>query len=563
MLLTLAVMAGFAASPVELKVYKTNYNSAEFDWWYFGYGDYSRFAMFILDEQGNEIVMAVMSPEEADYCANLDGIELPVYKGEDERDDGAHHWISTYWVLNNLNGVAWGEDAIKQKYVYEVKGTDNKSHLALQPGKYKFRVWEFLYDSESGKGQKGDGYTECAFTINGTAVSELKAEVAADHKTATITWTEPKLPYGVHLYMSVQTGSDVAFDNYSQNISPKSPLTVSVMEGRTYSVTAQYVNGKKEPQGGQVKIYFTVGTNTYIPSGLNAKVVSEDYVEFSWSAATKADFYHVNVYQNGITYASYSTQEQKLTKKIPTGTYTWDVAAYEKDEELYYPLSEYVKGNEFTTQSAGLPEGTIEMNVWGMDAILFEEDLNANRFGWMVEFATGTKNGSGLPMPWFYIYADRELALSGFYSSALGNIAISTTKGEDTQMNMDGTQNGTVQATSAELKLEFEGFDTEAVMAGYNIPYYGGYFKMTLSNGDSYYGEFNGLYCLGYVGEEWMAGSPSTVISMLGEDGTVIPNQAIEDVQSDKVQSTKVLRDGQIYLMYEGQMYDVQGRRVK
>ena len=37
----------------------------------------------------------------------------------------------------------------------------------------------------------------------------------------------------------------------------------------------------------------------------------------------------------------------------------------------------------------------------------------------------------------------------------------------------------------------------------------------------------------------------------------------IDDVQGDKVQCTKVLRNGQIYLIYEGRMYDVQGNRIK
>jgi len=37
----------------------------------------------------------------------------------------------------------------------------------------------------------------------------------------------------------------------------------------------------------------------------------------------------------------------------------------------------------------------------------------------------------------------------------------------------------------------------------------------------------------------------------------------VEDVQSDNVQCTKVLRNGQIYLIYEGQMYDVQGKRIR
>ena len=39
--------------------------------------------------------------------------------------------------------------------------------------------------------------------------------------------------------------------------------------------------------------------------------------------------------------------------------------------------------------------------------------------------------------------------------------------------------------------------------------------------------------------------------------------EGIDEVPSDQVPSTKVIRDGQLYLMYEGRMYDVQGRKVK
>jgi uncharacterized repeat protein (TIGR02543 family) len=37
----------------------------------------------------------------------------------------------------------------------------------------------------------------------------------------------------------------------------------------------------------------------------------------------------------------------------------------------------------------------------------------------------------------------------------------------------------------------------------------------------------------------------------------------IDNVQRDNVQCTKVLRDGVIYIMYKGTMYNVQGQRVK
>ena len=38
--------------------------------------------------------------------------------------------------------------------------------------------------------------------------------------------------------------------------------------------------------------------------------------------------------------------------------------------------------------------------------------------------------------------------------------------------------------------------------------------------------------------------------------------QGIEDVQSDQVQSTKIIKDGQLYLMYKGTMYNVQGLKI-
>ena len=39
--------------------------------------------------------------------------------------------------------------------------------------------------------------------------------------------------------------------------------------------------------------------------------------------------------------------------------------------------------------------------------------------------------------------------------------------------------------------------------------------------------------------------------------------QGMEDIQSDKAQCAKVLRNGQLYIMHNGQMYDIQGRRLQ
>ena len=49
-----------------------------------------------------------------------------------------------------------------------------------------------------------------------------------------------------------------------------------------------------------------------------------------------------------------------------------------------------------------------------------------------------------------------------------------------------------------------------------------------------------------------------------GDGAKEDPDQeGINDVQSDKVQCTKVLRDGQLYIMYNGKMYNVQGKIVE
>ena len=67
----------------------------------------------------------------------------------------------------------------------------------------------------------------------------------------------------------------------------------------------------------------------------------------------------------------------------------------------------------------------------------------------------------------------------------------------------------------------------------------------------------------GYTFTGW-----SKPITNITADLTVIAQyekeeQGMDDVQSDKVQCTKVIRDGQLYLMYKGTMYNVQGVKVR
>ena len=54
--------------------------------------------------------------------------------------------------------------------------------------------------------------------------------------------------------------------------------------------------------------------------------------------------------------------------------------------------------------------------------------------------------------------------------------------------------------------------------------------------------------------------SASGSFKTLGETGTTTN---LDQIPSDQVQCTKALRDGQIYIMYKGTMYNVQGNRIK
>ena len=58
-------------------------------------------------------------------------------------------------------------------------------------------------------------------------------------------------------------------------------------------------------------------------------------------------------------------------------------------------------------------------------------------------------------------------------------------------------------------------------------------------------------------------GENSTInkVSLLTEDqgGTT----GLGEVQGDKVQSTKVIENGVLYIMYKGTMYDVRGQMIK
>jgi len=520
------------AVPVDLRLRKTTYNSAEFEWCYNGYYEEGGFVYSIWKKNGesvNRVVGAYLSFSENDYVTYLDNVAFKEY---DEYDCyvESHYYISTYWILNCLSGIAKGDDAVWAECVYEVEGSKD-SYYALRAGEYYLRIQELTYDG-GGNPAVNTNYAQLQFEIVDNVVSDLKAEVSADKKKATITWKEPLLPAGSHLRVSVESGAVVAFDNLNEKTTPEQPLVVNVEEGRTYCVSAQYVTSKNAPLGSLVKTYFTVGTNAYSISNPKAVVTQDDVVEFTWSASKAAAYYNVIVYQGGMKHAEYTATSQKLTKQIQTGTYTWAVAAFEKNTEdgMYYPLTEYVKGNEFTTKTPDLPEGTLELNVFALEAFYMSDYAANGYYPWLVSIATGSESTYGRPNPWIIIWSNKEYALSGKYSAAAGNVEISANVGEGSLMNYTGELSGASTATTASLTLDFDGFDMDYAPMGTYIPYYSGEFKMTCANGKSYYGRFDNLICGAYPYSELFS-THSTLISMWMEEGGQTPDPGQEGIE--------------------------------
>ena len=65
---------------------------------------------------------------------------------------------------------------------------------------------------------------------------------------------------------------------------------------------------------------------------------------------------------------------------------------------------------------------------------------------------------------------------------------------------------------------------------------------------------------------QWSSTNPDRTddltLSLTIGDGYEPIEQGCENIQSDKAQASKILRNGQLYLLYNGRIYDVQGRRI-
>jgi hypothetical protein len=69
----------------------------------------------------------------------------------------------------------------------------------------------------------------------------------------------------------------------------------------------------------------------------------------------------------------------------------------------------------------------------------------------------------------------------------------------------------------------------------------------------------------GYSGDKPVGGGDEVMPTppIIPSDPEAQAPNGVEDVQIDRVSSTKVIMNGQLYLMYEGRMYDVRGHEIK
>lgn len=542
-------------------IYGLTYCDASFTWYAF---NSSAFAIGLADGQGSLIAGIAATTEECDRFAHQDQ-QAGIFDGFSDDDDYEHHYYcSTKWILNvdeegMQRGDAWDGSVINV-------GTAISPILALRPGLYQIMVYD-LRQGESGY-ERGEVLASIPFTLVEKKVENLQATVAADKTTATLTWTDPEFGQGERLYIRVWSGETIAYDNLKTKTCPTSPLTVEVIEGKSYTAIVQVVDKDRNPMGQEVTTTFTVGTNNYEPTDVHAEVFGGDNVTFSWNATTAADRYVITLFWNGEFYATLTVSGTTKTTTMPKdGTWTWTVQAFNQGENgNYFEASNAIEGNSFTSQAADIPEDAVVMSVWGMDAgylDAYTSKFPEGKYGWMIMFATGEEGGTGMPLPTFLIWTDKEGAISGVYNVARGNIDL-----ESCYLNTNGTKAGCVMATDAEVRLQFVGYDDDkAAQGAYRYGYYTGQFRIVTEDGKTYVGKFMETFCNSY--NYSTAGSIRDHKGMWDEDPDyVAPElQAIDQptsASSLKGRANKILRDGQLYIVRpDGAIYNATGVRVK
>ena len=529
-----------------------NYCTAQISWYSYSA---SAFAIGLFDASSQQLIAGIVTTtEECDRFAYEDGVTFSEYEDPDN-----HYYCSTKWILNvdesgMQRGAAW------DNCVTNI-GTAQSPLLGLKPGSYQVQI--FVYDVINGS--MGGHIGTVPFELEQKVVTNLQAAVAADHTTATLTWTQPELTNGERLYVRVWAGETVAFDNYETTDIATSPLTVTVIEGKSYTAIVQVIDRKKNPLGEEMQTTFTVGTNNYEPTNVHAEVAGGDNVTFSWDVTTEADAYEIVLFCNGEYYTTLTVHgTSKMTTMPKDGTWSWTVQAFTIGSNgKYFPASNAIPGNDFISKAADIPEDAIVMNVWGMEAGYLDqyvEQFPAGKFGWMIMFATGEEGGTGMPMPSFLIYTNKECAISGVYNVTRGNIDL-----ESCYINTNGTEAGCIMATDAEVRLQFVAYDDDKAASGHRYGYYTGQYRLVGTDGNTYVGKFMEMFCNSY--NYSTAGSTfRDHKGMWDEDPDYIApeQQGFESLVTETNEAArKVLIDGHIYILRGDAVYNLNGTRVR
>ena len=530
-------------------IYGLSYCEAQFTW--YSYNN-SAFAIGLADAEGNLIAGILATTGECDRFAYQDGV------GFDEDDDYEnHYYCSTKWILNAdeegmQRGDGWNSSVINI-------GTATSPVLGLRPGTYQVMVYALVQNGESYS--RGELLATIPFTLVSKEVTNLAATVAEDKTSATLTWDAPEFGQGERLYVRVWSGEIVAYDNFDSKERPASPLTVSVIEGKSYNVTVQVVDKNNNPLGQEVSYSFTVGVNSYEPANPHAEVFGGDNVTFSWEAATQADRYVITLFWNGEFYSTLVVNGTSKTTTMPKdGTWTWTIQAFNQGSNgNYFEASNAVAGNEFVSKAADIPEDAIELDVIGFNAYYIEPGTRwyqEGKNGWVLQFGLGT---AGYSYAWFLAYTNTPLALSGMYNTARGNL-------DEESIAIFPTSGSEIIGTEADVRLQFDGYDEVEITSGYSVTqaFYTGSFRLVGTDGKTYVGRFMELMCSSGDFTNYASGNPSIHITLTDEDPDYIPYQSVENIVVPAEKAEKILHEGQLYIVRpDGAIYNATGIRVK
>ncbi len=500
-------------------IWALSYCEAQFTWYSY---DNSAFAIGLFDADAQALIAGItVTTGECDRFAYQDGI------GFSEDDDYEnHYYCSTKWILNVEEDAMQRGDSWS-KCVRNI-GTSTSPILGLNAGKYQVQVYA-LNQSESGY-SRGELLATIPFELVEKKVTNLTAKVASDKKSATLTWDAPEFGQGERLYVRVWAGETVAYDNFDSRERPESPLTVDVVEGKTYAAIVQAVDKKNNPIGPEVACEFTVGTNKYEPKNPKAEVFGGDNVTFTWEAETMADFYDIVLYWESEYYTTLSVYSATKTTTMPkNGTWSWTVQPFTKGEnDKYFPASNPVKGNDFTSKAADIPDDAIQLDVWAFEAAYLDKNsgyYQEGKNGWFLMFGTG-EEGNQLPSVYLLVYTNKEGAVSGVYNVARGNIDL-----ESCYIDVTGKQADAVLATDADIRLQFDGYDEEKAESGYRYGYYTGQFRLVGNDGKTYVAKFMELFCNSYNFSSMSTGILDHK-GMWDEDPDYVPWDAVEDIRN-------------------------------